>query len=134
MTAFARARFDDEDFSLNRSEVGINAGFSRVNGSIRYLYDDADITGVTRHDIEYSGQVMITERFGVIALGVRDLEADVQRYSELGVVYQDECVRLELVYERDNTQNRALGPSDSVALRLTIATLGGVGYRDFDTR
>jgi len=134
LTAFTRARFDNDDGTVNRAEVGLNVALRRVAGTVRYLYDDTDLTGVTRHDLQYSGQVFVTERFGFVFLGVRDLDADVQRYSEIGVVYQDECVRLEIVYERDNTINRALGPSQSIQFRLTLATLGGVGYRDYDTR
>ncbi len=134
VSAFARARFDNDDFSLNRSEVGLNLGLPRLAASVRYLYDDADVSGVTRHDLEYAGQVLITRRFGFVFLGVRDLELGQQRRSELGLLYTDECVRLEVVYERDRTINRALGPNDSVQFRLTLATLGGVGYRDYDTR
>jgi LPS-assembly protein len=49
-------------------------------------------------------------------------------------LYKDECTRLEIVYQREETFNRTLGPSDSVLIRLSLATLGDAGYRDYDDR
>lgn len=134
VSGFARARLDDDDASINRAEAGVNWFASRTAGSVRYLYDDTDLSGVTRHDVQFAGEVFLTQRFGLVALAIEDLEAGELRYGEFGVVYRDECVRFEILYERDRTQNRALGPSESITFRLTLATLGGVGYRDYDTR
>ena len=51
-----------------------------------------------------------------------------------GLLYRDECTRLEIVYQREETYNRTLGPSDNVLIRLTLATLGDAGYTDYDDR
>jgi len=47
----------------------------------------------------------------------------------IGIVYRDDCIQVEVVYRRDQTVNRTLGPSNTVVLRLTLATLGNSGYR-----
>ena len=43
---------------------------------------------------------------------------------DVGVVYRDECTRIEVIYRREDTIVGRLGPSESVAVRLTLATLG----------
>jgi hypothetical protein len=44
--------------------------------------------------------------------------------QENGVVYQDECIRVEVDYERNGTYDRELGPSNVVLLRITLPLLG----------
>jgi LPS-assembly protein len=85
-------------------------------------------------DIQGAGEVYISKTWGLTFAGVRDLENDVWRNREIGLLYRDECTRLEIVYQREETYNRTLGPSDNVLIRLTLATLGDAGYTDYDDR
>ena len=48
--------------------------------------------------------------------------------QEVGLLFDDDCFRVEIGYRRDNTRVRASGPSDGVYLRLNLATFGGSGY------
>ena len=57
----------------------------------------------------------------------RDMETNTNRNQRFGVVYRDICTTIGLYYERDEIQNRQIGPSDGVVLQLTLATLGSVG-------
>jgi LPS-assembly protein len=130
LTVFTRARVDTNSNTIRRIEGGADVDLKRVGGYIRYLRDDQDPTGVKREDIDFAGQVLVTKRWGFTLYGVRDLQAHVWRRRDIGVVYQDDCLRMEVVYEHGETFNRTLGPSDSVILRLTLATLGDTGYSD----
>jgi LPS-assembly protein len=61
------------------------------------------------------------------------LQADVWRRRDIGVVYNDDCARIELIYQHEdqftNTPaGRTFRANESVVLRLTLATLGGTGY------
>ena len=126
---FTRARFDAANWDLRRMEVGVNVDFDRAHGFLRYLRDNQDITGVQREDIDFAGEVMVAGNWGVTFAGVRDVEGDVWRRQELGALYRDDCLDLAVVWVHEETYNRTLGPSDSVVLRLTLATLGDKGYR-----
>jgi LPS-assembly protein len=72
--------------------------------------------------------VFITRHWGVSVYGVRDLEAGAWRQRDLGLIYQDDCTRVEIVYRHGETFNRTLGPSESVVIRLTLATFGNSRY------
>ncbi len=126
---FTRARFDAKNWDVQRLEVGVNVESDRAQGFVRYLRDNQDITGVQREDIDFAGQVMVAGNWGVTFAGVRDIESDVWRRQEFGALYRDDCIDLAVVWVHEETYNRTLGPSDSVILRLTLATLGDKGYR-----
>lgn len=127
LTAYGRARIDPDDGAIRHREVGLNVSLERISGVVRYYYDESSLLAVTRNEFQAAGQVLVTRNWGVVGNAVYNIDEDVIRYSELGLLYQDECVRLEIVYQRENTFNRALGPSSSVEVRLTLATLGGEG-------
>ena len=129
LSFFTRTRFDASNWDVRRMEAGVNVDFARAHGFIRYLRDNQDITGVQREDVDFSGEVMVAGNWGVTFAGVRDVESDVWRRQEFGAVYKDDCLDLAVVWVHEETYNRSLGPSDSVILRLTLATLGDKGYR-----
>jgi LPS-assembly protein len=128
-TFFTRARFDAANWDVRRMEAGANIDFDRAHGFVRYLRDNEDITGVQREDIDFAGEVMISGNWGVTFAGVRDVESDVWRRQEFGGLYRDDCLDIAVLWVHEETYNRTLGPSDSVILRLTLATLGDKGYR-----
>jgi LPS-assembly protein len=45
--------------------------------------------------------------------------------AQLGLTYLDECIRVDLIYTHEEYYSATIGPSDSIALRLTLTTLGG---------
>ena len=134
LSAFARTRFDADSLKVRRQEAGVNLSLDRVRGYVRYLDDKTAISGAAVQDIQGAGEVYISKTWGLTFAGVRDLENDVWRNREIGLLYRDECTRLEIVYQREETYNRTLGPSDNVLIRLTLATLGDAGYTDYDDR
>lgn len=129
LSFFTRARFDASSWDVRRMEVGVDVNLDRATGFVRYLRDNQDITGVQREDIDFAGEIMIAGNWGVTFAGVRDVESDVWRRQEFGALYRDDCIDLAVVWVHEETYNRTLGPSDSVILRLTLATLGDKGYR-----
>jgi LPS-assembly protein len=133
LTTWGRARFADiADF--RRTEVGVNWNYDRTRGFARYFKDEFNplTPGVRREDFQAAGEVLILENFGIVFDGTRDLQKDLWRRSEIGILYQDDCTRVELVYQRNETA--VLGRTDAVFLRLNLATLGDAGYRRYDDR
>lgn len=124
LSMFSRARFDSDDGELRRLEAGADVTMARAQGFVRYLRDNEDVTGDQREDIDFAGDVLIAGNWGVTFRGVRDLERDVWRRQEFGALYKDECLDLRVVWVHEETFNRTLGPSDSVQVRLSLATIG----------
>ncbi len=79
--------------------------------------------------MEAAADLFFTKHWGFVLYGQRDLQKGVWAQRDFGVVYQDECTRLEVVYHHEAAFVRLGGPSNSVQVRLTLATLGEQGYR-----
>ena len=129
---FLRTRLDSETLNVRRSEAGLDVGWRRLTASARYLYNESgfsiDANGITRigrvEDATLSGEYFFRPNWGVTANVTRDLKLGTLPYAQVGLVYRDECVRLDIIYARDETYRAAIGASDSVSVRLTLATLG----------
>lgn len=136
LTAWTRARIDDSG-EVRRGEAAVDWGTDRTSGYVRYVVDEADAFNPLRprrEEVEGGGEALLVGNWGFTFRGHYDLRDDKWRRSEIGLLYQDECLRLEVVYERNDTRVGALKPSESVFLRLNLATLGNAGYRNDDRR
>ncbi|MBA4792824.1 LPS-assembly protein LptD [Phenylobacterium sp.] len=124
LSFFSRARLDGDSLDVRRAETGANVAMARGSGFFRYLWDDLDINGVKRENLDLGGEVFLTKNWGLSAYGNRDMVQDAWVVRDLGIVYRDECTRIEVIYRREDTVIGRLGPSESVSVRLTLATLG----------
>jgi LPS-assembly protein len=73
---------------------------------------------------------LITQHWGVVADVTRDLDKRLWRRSEVGVMYQDDCIRAAVVYQRNETG--LLGPTDAVVLHVSLPILGTAGFKRYD--
>jgi len=125
---FTRWRLDGTDFSIRRLEIGADFTTARLDGQVRYLQEAMDPTGQPVKDLDFHGEIFLLKHWGVSFYGAREFETGVWRQQDIGLVYRDACLRVEVVYRRDNTFNGVLGPSQGIGIRLTLATLGNSGY------
>jgi LPS-assembly protein len=125
---FVRSRLDTGSLNLNYLEFGSDFRLPRVDGQIRYLQEAQDATGQKVQDLDFHGEVFVTKHWGVTAYGAREFTTGVWRQEDFGIVYKDDCIRVEILYRRDNTFNGVLGPSQGIGFRLSLATLGNSGY------
>jgi LPS-assembly protein len=138
VNAFARTRYapDIAENKFRRIEAGIDASSKLINGSARYIRDNQDANGSPLETFEMRGQLNLTKRWGLTAYGQHDLVAGVWRRRDLGVVYTDDCIRIDVIYQNEDRYSQAstgglkLQADESVVLRLTLATLGDTGYSD----
>lgn len=143
---FSRARLDADDFTVKRDDTGVNFSIPRGYISINYDYNQsgysvqqvtAIVNGVTTtagqsvvgetQDAQVGGQVFFTKHWGVGANVSRDLEHSVFPVAQLDLIYQDDCIRLDVLYTHDETYGTVLGTSNAITFRLTLATLGDTG-------
>lgn len=162
LTLFNRARTDADTWKVHREEAGANLSIGRAYLSARYRYDENGVVQVQCgaqtcaspfrvgatvangstvvgkvENAEFSGSTYLTKHWGVSFTANRDLQTRIWPVAQLGVFYQDECVRLDMLYTHDETYSKVIGSSDSITFRLTLATLGATiapGSKAYDAR
>jgi LPS-assembly protein len=127
LSVFARSRLDADTLRVRRQEAGADINLWRVSATARYLYNERDLTGLGTQSLNLGATLNLTRNWGVSVASSQDLETGVWPYSQVSVFYQDECIRLDLMFTHDETFASTIVPSDSIRLRLTLATLGGQG-------
>ena len=132
VTAFTRSRLDKDDFHIHREEAGLDVGYARASGSLRYSYNENGLfvgangliqTGKTE-DATVTLQAFPLQHWGVAVNATRDLQQKLTPVSQFSLIYRDDCIRVDVVYTHDETYAAAIGSSNSVQVRLTLATLG----------
>jgi LPS-assembly protein len=130
---FTRWRLDSKTFGVNYMETGVDVTTSRFDGQIRYIQEAQDADGNRVQDLDFHGEVFITKNWGLSAYGAREFTSGVWRQADFGIVYRDECIRIEILYNHNDTNNGVLGPSQGVGIRLSLATFGNSDYPHPDT-
>lgn len=133
VTLYGRTLLDSDSLDVRRFETGVALSTANIQGYARYYYDHTDPAHPI-HNLEAAADVFVTKHWGFVVYGARDIERDVWSRRDLGLIYRDECTRIELVYHHEDISILSGGAADSVQLRLTLATLGDPGYRDHDDR
>jgi len=129
----------DGSGDVRRAEAAVDGRWGRRNlASVSYIVDRSNpLEGDQNRNYEFvqlSGQQFVYGDWGVSVSGIADLERDVITRQEVGLLFDDDCLRVEVGYRRDNTRVRASGPSDGVYVRLNLATFGGSGYGQGEMR
>ncbi len=144
---FSRLRLASNGSAVNVFEAGVRAQTSRLSGYVSYLEEarspsylpvvapstlpqpphNVQVPGDARvKSLDVHGEAFVTRNWGVTGYAI--IDSGVFRRQDVGVVYRDDCIRVEVLYRHDETFNGTLGPSTSVVLRLSLATFGSSGY------
>jgi LPS-assembly protein len=123
----------DGSGDLRRAETAVDGRWGRRNlATVSYILDRSNpLDGPLNRNYEFvqiAAQQFVYGNWGVTVAGIADLERDLITRSEVGLLFDDDCFRIEVGYRRDNTRVRPTGPSDGVFFRLNLATFGGSGY------
>ncbi len=123
----------DGSGDVRRAEAAVDARWGRRNlASVSYIIDRSNpvSTDLNRNYefVQLTGQQFVVGNWGIAVTGVADLERDIITRSEVGLLFDDDCFRVEIGFRRDNTRVRPSGPSEGVYIRLNLATFGGSGY------
>ena len=139
---FSRSRLDADSFEIHRQELGVNVGFNRINGTVRYAYNQSGLVVQPNgqvaigesETVDVGGTVFFLPHWGVRVSTTRDLQRDVWPIAQVSLLYQDECIGVDVVYTHDETYGQILGNADSFTVRLNLATLGDVSPRSTGSR
>ena len=129
----------DPNGEVRRAETTVDGRWGRRNlASLSYIIDRSNpVAGPLNRNYEFvqlASQQFVYGNWGVTVNGIADLERDIITRSEVGILFDDDCFRVELGWRRDNTRVRPSGPSEGVYIRLNLATFGGSGYERDDMR
>jgi LPS-assembly protein len=119
---FTNLRLNSHNFSVDRLESGVSFATSRIDGYIAYLKEPVSPIGIPLNSVDVRGEAFFTRHWGISTYAIVD--SGHFRESDLGLVYRDDCIRVEVLYRHDQTFNGTFGPTTSVLLRLSLATLG----------
>ncbi len=122
VSLFSRWRLDSSSLAINSMETGVNFTTSRVSGYVSYLQEAQSPSGGAVRSLDIHGEVWATKHWGATVYSIVDGGA--WRQNDIGLVYRDDCFRVEVLYRRNETFNGTLGPSTAVVIRLSLATLG----------
>jgi len=123
----------DGSGDVRRAEAAVDGRWGRRNlATVSYIVDRSNpLRGPLNRNYEFvqlAAQQFVYGNWGVTVAGIADLERNLITRSEVGLLFDDDCFRIEIGYRRDNTRVRPTGPSDGVFFRLNLATFGGSGY------
>ena len=137
---FTRARIDADTFEVHRLEAGANFRSKFASGYVRYFQQDAESTGLVldttsgsltttksgqrQQNMDVGGEVYVRKNWGLSFYGSRDFTQNAWVTRDVGVFYHDDCIRVDVIYVREDVVIGRLGPTNQVLLRLTLATLG----------
>ena len=102
-------------------------GQAAVEG-IEVVDQKFDLGSVELDAFDLGGEVYLNKNWGLTAYGNRDMVQEAWVIRDLGIVYRDDCTRIDVIYRREDVILGRLGPTESIAVRLTLATLGGPMY------
>lgn len=129
----------DGSGDVRRAEAAVDGRWGRRNlAAVSYIVDRSNpLSGDQNRNYEFvqlAGQQFVYGNWGVAVAGIADLEQNIITRQEVGLLFDDDCFRVEFGYRRNNTRVRASGPSDGVYIRLNLATFGGSGYGQGEMR
>ena len=93
LTMYARSRLDADSLQIRQIEAGANASTKWASGFVRYLKNDAEVTGAAngslaggkQENLDIGGDLNIRKNWGVSLYGSRDMVADAWAIRDLGV-------------------------------------------------
>jgi len=134
LTFSSRFRFDEGDFTLQRSEYQTTANFDRWTATVIYgNYAAQPLLGFLqrREGIVGTGRYKVTPNW-VLLGGVRyDLRTAQVTDTQIGVGYVDDCLILAMNYITEYNYNSAQQQNHTIMLQVSLRTIGGsaVGQR-----
>jgi LPS-assembly protein len=158
LNGYERLRLDSDSFKPVQGELGLSAITSKTQATLRYIFNDvlteAQIqtlyrsatvlpsqdglvtTGDNYRDLQLYAQHFFTKNWGVSARVDRDLVLNTWHRSTVSLIYKNDCIWYELVYQKNDSQlvNYNHKAQSTILFRLNFATLGTSGHKFSDVR
>jgi LPS-assembly protein len=132
--ALGQMRFDEATFALNRADLMAQASYGPFSVTAGYGFASADpLTGSTVGSQQLVGTttLRLSERWGLSASLVYDLNEKFVLQDSIALKYTDECFALSTTYTESFINNPAkdIVPDRTVMFRFGLKYLGDFGYK-----
>lgn len=137
-----RLRIDEDTFDLKRIDARATVDYWRIRNTIQYFRLDETLAQpvgppdaqVLNGEEGFStlGTFRINDNWGLLAGIDRNIADEINTRQVYGAYYRDDCSLFELTYERNQTRDREIGPSESINFRFSLQSLGDSGSSEFD--
>ena len=122
-----RFRTDKEDFVMRRNEVSLGLNFDKFGIAASYLSLDEDNDVFDREEAAGRARIRLSEHWSFTANGRRNLEGDGSWISVgAGLVYEDECLRLQSGMKREFLRDRDIEPNTSYLIKISFKNIGRI--------
>jgi LPS-assembly protein len=127
----SRVRFDDDDGEFRTIDTSLRYTGDRIKTNWRYYRintaspsnSSATLT-VPAEEISGNITVKLAKNWSTRYSTYYDIDADTARRQELGLIYDDQCTRIELFYNQTRNNIGVVGDNEGFGIRLSLLTLG----------
>lgn len=131
-SAGIRARFDAGSGELVRTEARGSIRYWRFDASARYYALPATTTGaVPNRELQSTVGFRIANDWRLFHNNYRDLRSNVNLLQQTGFEFTDDCTVLRIYWQRSQTRDRFLGPSEGIKFEVALTTLGTLSRDSF---
>jgi len=134
---YTRLRMDSETFRLAQGEWGASVFGANTEATARYIFNDIlpvptlsangklQRFGDNYRDFQLYARHFFTRNWGAAARLDRDIVDNTWRRSTVSVIYRNDCIWYELVYQRNESNLYAHNgkPQSTILFRLNFPTL-----------
>ena len=126
----SRVRFDDDESEFRRIDTSLRYTGDRIKTNWRYYKinnqsaTDSALLTVPAEEISGAVTLKLFNNWSTRYSTYYDIDADVARRQELGLIFDDQCTRIELFYNRTRNNIGVVGEREGFGIRLSLLTLG----------
>jgi LPS-assembly protein len=133
----ASARFDKDDFRMERTDVRTGFSRGRLSTSMTYTEIKAPRPFVTgdedRREVTGYASLKVHDFWRVAASTSYDLVDKKFNRQAFGLLYEDECYAFSFAYESIRDDGNTNARDWKIGARLSFRTLGGIGTGDVES-
>jgi len=127
-----RLRYDDSANTLRRIDSDLFVNVENLQLGARYFRSEGataeEIFNPTAPSEEVSGSVRwrFARDWSTSYRAFYDVDSNEFRRQDIGLIFDDDCTRIELLYTRDTNDRGIVGNSDGFGIRIALSTLGEI--------
>ncbi len=127
ITFNAKARFDDDDFGLERGEVDLAYRTSRFTLSGNYTFIDSQPDAgfdTDRQQVGFGSTINFHENWRLFGAAQYDIDANKFISDSIGLAYHDECFTFSLAFQERRTRSTNFETSRLLSFKIALRTIG----------
>lgn len=126
----AQTRFDEDDLSIKREDLGAQILYGPVAASVSYAYTAADpLRSDEQQDILASAMLRLTDNWSIGAGFRYDITDAELRQDSIQIKYADECFVLTATYQELYYESATIDDDRTIMLRFELKHLGEFAYK-----